>query len=204
MSDIETNYIERVRLANDPNVPISIIREHLIRYIFAMESITDKDVLDIAIGSGYGSYLMSHFAKSISGYDYSQEAIDEANLFPYKCDTFIEVRNLEEDKSLSNPKHETFDVVTFFETIEHLSNPEVLLKNIKTVMNPGGVIYISTPNDLNQDDHNKWHKTHFDFYSLHNLLSEKFDDSKITMHGADMFGISDDFTKMYIVAKIEV
>ena len=40
--------IERVRFANDPLVPVVVIREHLIRYIMAMDSVVGKDVLDIA------------------------------------------------------------------------------------------------------------------------------------------------------------
>lgn len=200
----EVDAIERVRFANDPNVPVVVIREHLIRYVLAMDSIVGKDVLDIATGSGYGMYLMSYLAKSVSGYDYSQEAIDEAKKFPYRCDACLEIRNLEEDNSLSNHKHEKFDVVTCFETIEHVANPEILLKNIKAVINPGGVIYISTPNDLKEEDKNKWHKVHFDFYSLFNMISKIFGDPKVTMYGSDQWGITDDVTKPYVVAKIEL
>jgi 2-polyprenyl-3-methyl-5-hydroxy-6-metoxy-1,4-benzoquinol methylase len=196
--------IERVRFTNDPDVPVVVIREHLIRYILAMDSIVGKDVLDIACGSGYGMYLMSYLAKSVSGYDYNQQAINEAKEFPYRCDACLEIRNLEEDHPLNNHKHEKFDVVVCFETIEHVVNPEVLLKNIKAVTKEGGVIYISTPNDLKKIDKNKWHKVHFDFYSLFNMISKVMNDPKITMYGADQWGVSDDVTKPYVVAKIEL
>lgn len=196
--------IERVRFTNDPNVPVVVIREHLIRYVLAMDSIVDKDVLDVACGSGYGMYLMSYLAKSVSGYDYDQVAIDEAKQFKYKCDACLEIRNLEEDKSLSNHKYEQFDVVTCFETIEHISNPDILLKNLKAVTKKGGIIYISTPNDLNKTDKNKWHKCHFDFFSLFALIKLIMDDPKVTLYGADQWGVSDNVTKDYIVAKIEL
>ena len=196
--------IERVKLANDPDVPVVVIREHLIRYVLAMDSVSKKDILDIACGTGYGMYLMSFLAKSVSGYDYSQEAIDEAKKFPYRCDSCLEIRNLEEDKPLSNHKHEKFDVITCFETIEHVINPEVLLKNIKTVTKEGGIVYISTPNDLKKTDKNKWHKVHFDLFSLFNIIKKVMNDSKITMYGADQWGVTDDVTKPYVVAKIEL
>ncbi len=196
--------IERIRFTNDPNVPIVVIREHLIRYVLALDSIPKKDVLDIACGSEYGMYLMSYFAKSVSGYDYSEEAINEAKKFPYQCDCCLEIRNLEEDKSLSNHKHEKFDVITCFETIEHVKNPEILLKNMKEVTKKGGIVYISTANDLKKTDKNKWHKVHFDFFSLFNIIKKVMNDPKITMYGADQWGVSDDITKPYVVAKIEL
>lgn len=196
--------IERVDFKNDPSVPVVVIREHLIRYVLAMDNVVDKDVLDIACGSGYGMYLMSYLAKSVSGYDYSQVAIDEAKKFPYRCDACLEVRNLEEEKSLANHKHELFDVVTCFETIEHVKNPYNLLQQIKNVTKQGGVIYISTPNDLDHTDDNKWHKCHFDVFTLREAIVHTFGNVKIRMFGSDQWGVTGDFTKPYIVAKIEL
>ena len=196
--------IERVRFANDPEVPNVVIREHLIRYVFAMQDIPGKDVLDIACGSGYGMYLMSYLAKSVSGYDYDEEAIKEAQGFPYRCDTCLEVRNLEQDNPLNNHKHEKFDVVTCFETIEHVKNPDVLAKNIKNVVKPGGVVYISTPNDLKHDDDNRWHKVHFDFYSLFHFLQDHFGDVDIKLFGQDQWGITTEVTRPYVIAKVQL
>jgi SAM-dependent methyltransferase len=38
-----------------------------------------------------------------------------------------------------------FDVVTCFEVIEHVMNPLALMENIRWVMKPGGLCYLSTP-----------------------------------------------------------
>jgi 2-polyprenyl-3-methyl-5-hydroxy-6-metoxy-1,4-benzoquinol methylase len=196
--------LERVILENNPNIPNAVIREHLLRYVFAMESISGKDVLDLACGSGYGMFLMSFLANSVSGYDYSTDAISEAQKFPYKCDACLEIRNLEEDNSLKNHKHDSFDVVTCFETIEHVKNPEVLAKNIKDAISPGGVAYISTPNDLKRTDNNEWHKVHFDFYSLFHFLKDIFGDVDIKLYGQDQWGITTEVAKPYVIAKIQV
>ena len=197
--------IERVIFKNDPEVPNVVIREHLLRYVFAMEGIAGKNVLDIACGTGYGMYLLSFLAKSVSGYDYSKEAIDEALKFPYRCDACLEIRNLEEDKPLSNHKHQTFDVITCFETIEHVSNPDILLKNIREAMSPGSVLYISTPNDLNHTDDNRWHKVHFDFYSLFHFLKDGFGDTaNIKLYGHDQYGFTTEVAKPYVLAKVEI
>ena len=196
--------IERVVFKNDPGVPNVVIREHLIRYVFAMEGIAGKDVLDIACGSGYGTFIMSYLAKSVSGYDYSKEALDEALKFPYRCDACLEIRNLEEDKPLNNHKHEQFDVVTCFETIEHVANPEVLMKNIVNAVKPGGIIYLSTPNDLNKTDDNRWHKVHFDFYSLFHFIKDHVGDKDIKLYGQDQWGITTEVAKPYVIARIQL
>ncbi|MBQ5666857.1 MAG: class I SAM-dependent methyltransferase, partial [Oscillospiraceae bacterium] len=56
-----------------------IIRRGLERYMYARQFVYG-DVLDIACGVGYGSYLMSKNpdVKSITGYDRSEKAIDQA------------------------------------------------------------------------------------------------------------------------------
>ena len=40
----------------------------------------------------------------------------------------------------------TFDVIRFNHVIEHLQNPLVELERCKTLLNPGGIIYIGVPN----------------------------------------------------------
>lgn len=40
----------------------------------------------------------------------------------------------------------TFDVVTSFETIEHLENPHHFIREIRRIIRPGGVFVLSTPN----------------------------------------------------------
>jgi SAM-dependent methyltransferase len=42
---------------------------------------------------------------------------------------------------------QTFDVVTLVEVIEHLYNPAETMKELRRVIRPGGLLYISTPNE---------------------------------------------------------
>ncbi len=41
---------------------------------------------------------------------------------------------------------ESFDVIVFIETIEHVIEPNRLIKEIHRVLRPGGLVYLSTPN----------------------------------------------------------
>jgi ubiquinone/menaquinone biosynthesis C-methylase UbiE len=52
--------------------------EHLHRYAIACEYVRGKDVLDIASGQGYGSFLLSEVAANVAGVDISSEVIAHA------------------------------------------------------------------------------------------------------------------------------
>lgn len=39
-----------------------------------------------------------------------------------------------------------FDVVTTFETIEHVNSPNTEIENIQKILRPGGLVYLTTPN----------------------------------------------------------
>ncbi len=39
-----------------------------------------------------------------------------------------------------------FDVIIFTEVIEHINNPKVVLNHFYSLLNPGGLIFITTPN----------------------------------------------------------
>ena len=47
--------------------------------------------------------------------------------------------------SLQDMKENSFDVVTLFDVIEHVVNPDVLLRAINRVLKPGGLLVITTP-----------------------------------------------------------
>src|SRR4030066_783433 len=97
-------------------VPMDSFLEHISRYIFALAYVENKNVLDIACGTGYGSYFLAkNGAKFVAGGDISEIAINYAKN-KYKLDTLeFEVENV---MKMSYPS-EHFDVIVSFETIEH-------------------------------------------------------------------------------------
>jgi ubiquinone/menaquinone biosynthesis C-methylase UbiE len=118
--------------------------EHLHRYAFAREYIEGKDVLDIACGEGYGSHMMSTIAANVVGVDISPEVIAHArNRYGDKVTFSVGSCT---DIPLSNA---SFDVVVSFETLEHLAGHEQMLKEVKRVLRPGGVLILSSPDKLN-------------------------------------------------------
>lgn len=132
------------RLVLDAGMDYDVETEHLNRYLFACQLVSGKRVLDIACGSGYGSYLLSRVASHVIGMDVSNEAISMANeRYRSKNLEFL----LGDVTNLACAGGE-FDVVVSFETLEHVSSmqQELFLKEISRVLRSNGMFVCSTPN----------------------------------------------------------
>jgi ubiquinone/menaquinone biosynthesis C-methylase UbiE len=115
--------------------------EHAARYIYAMPFIDGKVVLDIACGTGYGIGLLSSTAKFVAGVDIDPQAAQEAKK---ECgdNSCVLLGN-----GLGLPFADaSFDVVTSFETLEHLYERSSFLAELRRVLRPGGILILSTPN----------------------------------------------------------
>jgi ubiquinone/menaquinone biosynthesis C-methylase UbiE len=122
--------------------------EHLHRYALAMELAAGKNVLDIACGEGYGTNLLATKAAHVSGMDIDRSTIEKAKAKYNKNNiSFTESRG----ENISANDHE-FDLVASFETLEHLSDHASMLKEIKRVLKPGGLLIISTPDKKTYTD----------------------------------------------------
>lgn len=74
-----------------------------------------------------------------------------------------------------------FDVITSFETIEHINNPNHMIQQIKLMLRKGGVVYLTTPNFnsieryfLNADYNVIEYPEHLSYFSkstMHKLLT---------------------------------
>lgn len=148
-----------------------IYGEHLARYEFVLELIKGKSVLDIASGSGYGSYLMAKHAKSVKGVDISKEAINYASN-KYSC------KNLQfivGNASTIPFEDNKFDIVTSFETLEHIDEDQAkFISEIKRVLKPGGLLIISTPNDKVVPPGNHYHVHELNLQQFSKLVSKYF------------------------------
>lgn len=136
--------------------------EHLHRYAIAMELAAGKKVLDIACGEGYGSNLLASKAAHVTGMDIDQPTIEKAGA-KYKRDNLsFAVAKAEKIPAADN----VFDLVVSFETLEHLQDHHAMIKEIKRVLKPDGLLLISTPDKKNYSD-NKDHKNPFHLRELY-------------------------------------
>lgn len=155
------------------SAPASTFWEHLYRYIFASRFVDGKFVLDIASGEGYGACGLSRCgARFVIGIDVSHEA---CKLASSRYDLPVLCANAECLPLASN----SVDLITSFETIEHLSSPGRFLADCARVLRPDGVLIISTPNrsvygELSKDS-NPYHTSELDESEFCALLREHFE-----------------------------
>ncbi|HQZ97966.1 MAG TPA: class I SAM-dependent methyltransferase [Pyrinomonadaceae bacterium] len=115
--------------------------EHAARYVFALPFVENKRVLDIACGTGYGIGLLRSKAKFVTGVDIDPVAANEAKA---ECGENGAVLL---GNGLGLPFDEaTFDVITSFETLEHLHERGDFLAELQRVLTPDGTLILSTPN----------------------------------------------------------
>ncbi|WP_186320274.1 bifunctional 2-polyprenyl-6-hydroxyphenol methylase/3-demethylubiquinol 3-O-methyltransferase UbiG [Paenibacillus sp. Y412MC10] len=167
---------------------------HLGRYLLTKQYCKDKRVLDIACGEGYGSFAMAEHwgAKEVYGVDISDEAIDKAKASFQTKNVHFEKMNAAEDGDRFEDEY--FDLIVSFETIEHLPNPEMYLRNLKKWIKPNGIIIISCPNDnwyySEPDQSNPFHEKKYTFNEFSRLCTGILGDPRGYMYGMPISGFA--------------
>lgn len=98
------------------------------------------------IGCGDGSFLKkaSDLGFSVTGIDIDSKSVSIAQTLRGISD--VHAVGLSEAMSAGVIKPKTFDVVTFFEVLEHQPDPMNFLAQVRKLLKPGGRIFGSVPN----------------------------------------------------------
>ncbi len=148
--------------------------EHIHRYRFAAQLGVKKTVLDIASGEGYGSAFLSHTAKRVIGVDISAPVVEAARQH-YRHPNLEFLVGSCSNIPLADS---TIDVVVSFETIEHHAEHDAMMREIKRVLRPRGLLIISTPDKLEYSDkpafHNPFHVKELYREDFRSLLTAHF------------------------------
>ena len=148
---------------------------HISDYEVAASLAQQKSVLDLGCNSGYGTNIISKVCKHVTGVDVSPSAIAAAT-------ERYESRNTKfaivDGHKLPFPS-QAFDLVTSFQVIEHLADYEVYFSEIKRVLQPDGILLITTPNASirvhpGQKPWNPFHVREFTSNELGELASRYF------------------------------
>jgi SAM-dependent methyltransferase len=133
-------------------------RRHLVVYRWIADRCAGLRVVDMACGEGYGSAVLAERAAEVTGVDANPEAYEHARL-RYRSSNLRFERSLIEEFEAGAP----WDAIVFLQTVEHVQEPVPLLERFASLLEPGGVAYVSTPNRLTlaapgaEKSGNPWH-----------------------------------------------
>jgi 2-polyprenyl-3-methyl-5-hydroxy-6-metoxy-1,4-benzoquinol methylase len=141
-----------------PDVPAENywFQRHLVVYRWIAEALGGARVIDMACGEGYGTAALASTADSVIGVEANPEAYEHARL-RYR------LPNLRFERDLVERFSAPADAVVFLQTIEHLADPGAALAHFRSLVEPHGVVYVSTPNVLTlapagaERSGNPWH-----------------------------------------------
>jgi len=149
-------------------------RRHLAVYEWIASRVAGRRVVDMACGEGYGSDVLAATAASVVGVDANPEAHEHARLRYVRP-------NLRYARDLVESFAEPCDAVVFLQTIEHVQDPGAILEHFKSMLAPGGAVYVSTPNLLTlappgaEKSDNPWHVKEYRAAEFRTLCEAHFD-----------------------------
>jgi 2-polyprenyl-3-methyl-5-hydroxy-6-metoxy-1,4-benzoquinol methylase len=163
-----------------PDVPVENywFRRHLAVYEWIAERCAGLKVVDMACGEGYGTHVLARRAREVTGVDANPEAFEHARL-KYTRPGVRFVRNMIELHA------EPCDAVVFLQTIEHVPDPEGVLRHFREM---AGTVYVSTPNLLTlappgaDKSGNPWHLREYRVAEFRALCEKVFE-------RADLYGL---------------
>jgi 2-polyprenyl-3-methyl-5-hydroxy-6-metoxy-1,4-benzoquinol methylase len=155
-------------------------QRHLVVYEWIADQVAGLEVVDMACGEGYGSNTLSLRASRVTGVDANPEAHEHARL-RYRRGNLSFKRDMVEMYS------QPCDVVVFLQTIEHMQDPQSALEHFRSLLRPGGVAYVSTPNVLTlapkgaERSGNPWHIKEYRAEEFRDLCASVF--GTVELHG---------------------
>lgn len=131
-----------------------------------------KDILTIGCGSGFCENEYKRVAKSVTGVDVDEKAIE------YAREHYTDIKFFRMDALDVYPllfKENMFDVIVCTEVLEHMDKKcaDIVLENTKKILKPDGLFVGTVPieDDVGQDN---YHMAHYTMTELEFLLKKCF------------------------------
>jgi 2-polyprenyl-3-methyl-5-hydroxy-6-metoxy-1,4-benzoquinol methylase len=113
-----------------------------------VEELKPKTLLDLGCLDGsFAITIANHFGTDVTGVDLTQDGIDLARerAKTHNLSAQFHQGTVEDWLETFAKEGKKFDIITFFEIIEHVKDVQKCLKLIDKVLAPGGSVLVSTP-----------------------------------------------------------
>lgn len=138
------------------------------RYYFASRFCKDKDVLEVACGSGQGLGYLARYARRVVGGDFDENIVARAK--EHYGDR-VDIRQFDAQNLPFN--NESFDVVICYEALYYFEEPGRFIQEARRILQRGGVLIICLANkDWTGFNPSPYSYNYFSVPELHALLRE--------------------------------
>jgi 2-polyprenyl-6-hydroxyphenyl methylase/3-demethylubiquinone-9 3-methyltransferase len=125
--------------------PLHAINPLRLKFIDDLVGLDGKRVLDVGCGGGILSESMAEKGADVTGIDLGDKALKVAKLHQLESGSKVDYR-LVSVEDLAKEQPASFDVVTCMEMLEHVPDPEAIVRACAQLVKPGGSVFFSTIN----------------------------------------------------------
>lgn len=125
--------------------PLHDINPLRTNYIDSQVHLAGKKVLDVGCGGGLLSEAMALRGADVTGIDLGEANLNTAKLHALETGVSVNYQCIAVEE-LAEQQPESFDVVTCLEMLEHVPDPESIIKACQKLLKPGGTAVFSTIN----------------------------------------------------------
>lgn len=125
--------------------PLHEINPLRLDYIDDFAGIKDLKVLDVGCGGGILAESMALRGAQVTGIDLAKKSLKVAQLHSLESGVAVEYRCIAVEE-LADEAAGSFDVVTCMEMLEHVPDPESVVRSCARLVKPGGWVFFSTLN----------------------------------------------------------
>lgn len=126
--------------------PLHQINPLRLDWINALAPLKNQQVLDVGCGGGILADAMARKGANVLGIDLSTKALRVAQLHALEAQTDgVQYREVSVE-ALASEQPGSFDVVTCMEMLEHVPDPDSVVRACGQLVKPGGWVFFSTIN----------------------------------------------------------
>jgi 2-polyprenyl-6-hydroxyphenyl methylase/3-demethylubiquinone-9 3-methyltransferase len=132
----------------DPNSefkPLHEINPLRLNYIDELAGLDGKEVLDVGCGGGILSESMAERGANVTGIDLGDKPLKIAKLHLLESGNKVDYRKIAAEALAKEQPHH-YDIVTCMEMLEHVPDPESIVRSCAQLTKPGGWAFFSTLN----------------------------------------------------------